>query len=205
VVGTTTVTATFSENVTGVSGTTFTVKTAAGAAVTGTVAYNATTRVATFTPTAAMANDTRYNIALTTAIKDAAGNALVATTAQPLTWTFLTGPRPTLTARTPAVNATAVPKGNDITATFSELVQGVSTTSFKVQSVSSTGTLGTAVAAVVSQSTTNANQWILNPSATLAANTKYRVTLTSSGSAIRDMVNNNMASAATTWDFTTGA
>jgi len=42
----------------------------------------------------------------------------------------------------------------------------------------------------------------LNPNATLAANTKYTVTLTGGPAAIRDAAGNPLAT--TTWSFTTG-
>jgi methionine-rich copper-binding protein CopC len=190
---TSTVTATFSENVTGVSGTTVTLKNAAGTAVTATVAYNATTHVATLTPSAALANDTKYTAALTTAIKDAAGNPIAATS-----WSFTTGPRPTVTGRTPAANATAVSRTANVTATFSEAVTGTSTTTVTLKPVSATGTLGTAVTAVVSYNATT-RVATLDPSATLAANTKYTAALTTG---IKDTAGNPIA--ATSWSFTTG-
>jgi hypothetical protein len=59
------------------------------------------------------------------AIRDAADNALATTS-----WSFTTAqagnPAPTVTARTPVTNATSVPVANNVTATFSEAVQGVS-------------------------------------------------------------------------------
>src|SRR3712207_7508329 len=59
-------------------------------------------------PTANLTADTRYTVTLTggaDAIRDTATSpaALVGTTAQPLTWSFTTGPAPSVTARTPAV------------------------------------------------------------------------------------------------------
>ena len=77
----------FSEPVNGVSGTTFTLKTAAGAAVTGTVTYNTTTRVATLVPSTTLLANTKYTATLGTGIKDLAGNPLVASG-----WSFTTGP-----------------------------------------------------------------------------------------------------------------
>jgi hypothetical protein len=46
------------------------------------------------------------------------------------------------------------------------------------------------------------NQWILNPNATLAANTKFTVTLTGGAASIRDIAGNPLTTA--TWTFTTG-
>ena len=83
-----TATATFSEAVTGVSGTTFTL-TRAGTAVPATVAYDAASRTATLTPNAALAVSTTYTATVkggSTGVKDTAGNALAADRV----WTFTT-------------------------------------------------------------------------------------------------------------------
>ena len=194
-------TATFSEAVSGVAGATFTLKNSAGTAIAGTVTYNATTRVATFDPTASLVNDTKYTAQLiggTTAIRDAAGNPLGATT-----WTFTTGPAPTVTARTPAVNALSVGRTANVTATFSEAVTGLvptgSTTSTTV--TLKNATTGALQAAAVTYNATT-RVVTLNPTATLAASTKYTVTLTGSTTAIRDAIGNPLAT--TIWSFTTG-
>jgi hypothetical protein len=87
--------------------------------------------------------------------------------------------------------------GNNITATFSETVQGVNTTTFFVRS---NAVPNTAIAATVSRDGTT-NRWILNPNANLAAGTTYTVTLTGGATAIRDAQNAPLAT--TTWSFTT--
>jgi len=84
-----TITATFSEAVSGVSGTTVRLRTTSGSTVTASVSYNATTRVVTLVPGSTLASSTRYTVTLTggaTAIRDAAGNPLTT-----VTWTFTTG------------------------------------------------------------------------------------------------------------------
>jgi hypothetical protein len=189
------ITATFSKAVTGVSGTTFTLKNAAGTVIPAAVSYNATTRVATLNPSANLAADTRYTATLTggtTAIRDTVGTPLASTS-----WSFITGAAPTLTARTPAVNATGVRRANNITATFSEPMQGITATTFKLKNA----TTGAAVTATVTRNGTT-NQWVLNPGATLASNTRYTVTLTGGTSAARDLAGNPAAT--TVWSFTTG-
>ena len=113
----------------------------------------------------------------------------------------MSGPAPTVTARTPAVNATAVPRANNITATFSEAVTGASTTTFVIRPVATPNS--TPIAGTVTRNGTT-NQWILNPTASLAANTQYRVNLigcTTTG--IRDAANNPLINV--NWTFTTGA
>jgi hypothetical protein len=83
----TTVTATFSEPVQAAT-IAMTVTPAGGSAVAGSVAYNATSRMATFTPTAALATSTTYTVAVS-GTKDIAGNVMA-----PLTWTFTTAAPP---------------------------------------------------------------------------------------------------------------
>jgi hypothetical protein len=82
------ITASFSEAMTAstISGTSFTLTGPGATAVTGTVAYNAATYMATFTPTSALAPSTAYTATVTGAAKDAAGNALATNYA----WNFTT-------------------------------------------------------------------------------------------------------------------
>ena len=61
-----------------------------GAAVTGTVSYDAQTKIATFTPSANLTASTQYTAKVTTAAKDLAGNALAAGLV-PNPWSFTTG------------------------------------------------------------------------------------------------------------------
>ena len=88
-----TVTVTFSEDMdpTTLNGTTtnFTVKTTAGSvSVAGTVSYNVSTRIATFTPTLPLAPSTNYTVTITSGAKDLAGNGLAGN----FTFTFQTAP-----------------------------------------------------------------------------------------------------------------
>ena len=171
-------TVTFSEAVTGLPATAastpnFTLKLGT-ATIASKVVYNATSKVATLTPDAPLLADRTYTLSLTNAIKDVAGNPLTART-----WTFITGPAPTVTARTPAANATAVGRTANITATFSEAVTGLPATAaasgnFTIKRTS-TGAAFTSVAGY--NSTTHVAT--LNPSGTLLANTQYTVTLSS--------------------------
>jgi hypothetical protein len=195
------ITATFSEPVNGVTDTTLTVRegtTTTGALVAGAVSQSATNpNQWILDPTANLTPDTQYTVRLaggTAAIRDLAGNPLASAS-----WTFRTGPAPSITARGPASGATNVVRTNDITATFSEPVNGVSGTTFTLRNVAT----NTLEPAVVTQSTTNPNQWILDPTATLAASTQYRVTATGGTAAIRDLIGNPLST--TTWTFTTRA
>ena len=86
-----TVSVTFSEdmNASTVNTTTFNVKTDVGSVpVAGSVFYNTTTRVATFTPTGNLAANTKYIVTVTSGATDLAGNHLALTS----TFSFTTGP-----------------------------------------------------------------------------------------------------------------
>jgi len=183
-------TATFSEPVTGVSGTTFVLRrgTLVIAAV---VSYNATTRVATLNPSVTLLADRTYTATLS-GIRDLAGNTMATST-----WSFITGPAPTITSRTPAAGATGVRRNANVTATFSEDITGVSATTVRITRVS-TGAVFTSVA------TFNAatNVLTINPSGSLVSNVQYRVTITGGNTSVRDLAGNPLVTS--TWTFTTG-
>jgi Bacterial Ig-like domain/PKD domain/Calcineurin-like phosphoesterase len=102
---------------------------------------------------------------------------------------------PTVTNRSPVTNATGVARGANVTATFSEPVTGVNTSTMTLRKASS----GAAIGAAVSYNATS-RVATLNPSNRLAANTRYTVTLTSG---ITDAAGNALAPAS--WSFTTSA
>ncbi len=110
------VTATFSEPMDPltISTASFTV-----AGVTGSVLYDAASKVATFTPASNLAASTLYSATITTAVKDLAGNALAVNKV----WTFTTGtvlaPVPLLSVSTFGIMATAA-----ITSTGNSVVNG---------------------------------------------------------------------------------
>jgi len=85
------VSATFSKamNPLSISTTTFTLTGPGGAAVTGTIGYNATTFIATFTPSANLAANTTYTANVTTGATDLAGNPL-GSGLVPNPWSFTT-------------------------------------------------------------------------------------------------------------------
>ncbi|RJU03310.1 serine protease [Arthrobacter frigidicola] len=187
---------TFGEAVQGVGAGTFVLKDAAGSVVPSAVTYNATTRTAVLNPASNLVVDRKYTATLTggtSAIRDAAGNPLATST-----WVFTTGPAPIVTARIPAINAVGVARGANLAATFSEPVQGAGTTTVRLKNTAT----GAAVSATVTPNGTT-NQWILNPGVTLAANTRYTVTLTGGTTGIRDLAGN--PSLSSTWTFTTGS
>ena len=118
-------------------------------------------------------------------------------------WTFTTAAAadttaPTVTARNPAANATAIAVGSNVTATFSEPVQGVSGSTVKLRA---DGALSDVAAAVTYNATSRLAT--LDPSANLAPNTQYTATLTGGASGIRDAAGNPVTDAP--WSFTTAA
>src|SRR6185295_4529118 len=93
--------------------------------VTATVAYNATTRTATLTPSGVLSNLQVYTATIksgASGVKDAAGNALAAD----FIWSFTTIvgdiTPPTVTSVTPSNAATSVSVTTLVTATFSESI-----------------------------------------------------------------------------------
>ena len=185
-------TATFSEAVTGVSGTTFQLRLGT-TLVPAVVSYNALTRVATLNPNATLSADRVYTATLS-GIRDLAGNTMATST-----WTFTTGPAPAITATTPAAGATAVRRNSNVTATFSEAITGFTVAgNVRIQRVST----GAQVASAISFNTTT-RVLTINPGASLLANTQYRVTITGGTTGVRDLAGNPLTTR--TWTFTTGA
>ncbi|MEA2650862.1 MAG: serine protease [Chloroflexota bacterium] len=80
------VTVDFDEAVTGVSTSSVLLKAASGSIVPATVGYTPSSRRATLRPSAPLAAESVYQVQLTSAIRDVAGNALVASS-----WTFTSG------------------------------------------------------------------------------------------------------------------
>ena len=130
-------TATFNQAIQ--SGTeTFTLKTAAGTAVAGSVSYNSTTNTATFAPTAALAYGTIYTATISGA-KNSAGVAMTAAVA----WSFTTdATQPAVSSHTPASGATGVAVSTAPTAVFNEAVQSGSIT-FTLATSAGTSVAGT--------------------------------------------------------------
>ncbi len=189
------VTATFSEPVVGVNGARFTLRDSAGVLVTRTVTYDAATNTARLLPAVNLAPNSVYTARLLSGVTDVAGNPLA-----PFTWRFTTGtatvnPPPTVTARTPAVNGTGFARTANVTATFSEAVTGVTSTTMRLQKVSNGAIL--TVAVTYNPVTLTAT---LDPALRLAGLTQYRVVFTPAG--IRDQGNAPLAPS--NWTFTTG-
>ena len=103
---------------------------------------------------------------------------------------------PTITSMDPAPGATGVARTRDVVVKFSEAITGVSATTVQITRVSD----GSVVAGAITL--TNRNRVLtINPTATLLANTSYRVTITGGTGDVRDLAGNPLATR--TWVFTT--
>ena len=186
----TTVTATFSEPVTGAS---VVVKlTSASGDVTGTAAYDTAAQKVTLTPSAPLAASTTYTASVSGAA-DGAGNTM-----DPVTWMFTTAAPPpadttppTVTAKTPAAGATGVATSTTVTATFSEALQP------GTAAVALAGPAGGVAGSLAYDAT--AQKATFTPGAALAASTTYTATV----SGAKDTAGNLMT--AVSWTFTTAA
>ncbi|MDP9498026.1 MAG: Ig-like domain-containing protein [Actinomycetota bacterium] len=186
---------TFSEPVRGVSTSTFRLTDeASGAPVPGRVAQVDGAWV--LDPDADLARDRRWRVTLTggaTAVRDRSGNPLAMTT-----WTFTTGPRPSVTGRAPGSGATGVSRYATVSATFSEAVRGVGTDTFRLTNAA---TGATVTATVVRGSTSRT--WLLDPATRLARSTRYTVRVVGGRYAVRDAAGNPLRT--TGWSFTTSS
>jgi hypothetical protein len=175
------------------SGTTFTLS-GGGAAVPGTITYNAATNTATLTPTGNLLANTTYVATITTGAQSAAGAAL----ASNYVWTFRTvaaPTAPTVIATNPANGAAGVPVNQRIAATFSSAmnsstINGNTFTLTGPGAVAVTGTVSYVAAGSVATFT---------PAVSLAANTTYVATITTGS---QDLTGTALA-ANYVWTFTT--
>jgi hypothetical protein len=147
-----------------------------------------------------LAANAKYEVTVTTGAKDATGNAL----AQNKAWTFTTGP--TVSSTTPTSGATGVRRGSSPTATFSEEMNPDTLTTSTVKLSVYNKKKGRYV--LVSNTTVRCDSpcytVTLDPYGTsstlLAANAKYKVTITTGAKdATGDALAQNKA-----WTFTTG-
>ena len=176
------VTAVFSEPVVGVSASAFTLRSTAGL-VPAKVSYAGSSRVATLDPDTGLKPDQRYTATLS-GIRDLAGSPLA-----PESWSFITGPAPTLSGVSPRANATGVPLGSSVTARVSEPVLGVSERTVKI-TVAATGARVLASVRFDAASRTIT----VTPAVNLDLNTRYRASITGGPLAVRDLAGNPLQS-----------
>jgi hypothetical protein len=179
----------FSEEVTGVTSSSFTLSDGT-TTVPATVAYSSSPARAALTPNLQLAANTSYTVALDTTILDQAGNALA-----PTTWMFTTGPdvlSPSVVSSTPIDSQTGVSVNSTIMVRFDEAVQNVDVTSFTVDGGGAiTGTIAMTMGNTVASFT---------PASPLPAGATITVSLSA---AITDTSTNALSMAPVTFAFQT--
>jgi len=178
---------------------TFTLEvTSGGAAVPGTVTYDAASNTAILAPTGALAASTQYTATVTTAAQSAPGTALAAN----YVWSFTTGidanaGAPRVTSTNPASAALNVPINQKIAATFSEAMDpatiSASGTFTMAETISGTPVPGAIVYDAAS------NTAIFTPASALSGNTEFNATITTGATDLTGIA----VGANFVWSFTT--
>jgi len=183
---------------------TFTVvETLGGAAVPGSVTYDAASRTAILRPTANLNASTQYTATITNAAKDLTGVAMAAN----FVLTFTTGSTanavaPTITATNPASAAFNVPINMTVNATFSKAMDPMTITTatftLAVAGVGGAPVDGTVAYEQASQIAT------FRPAANLTTGTQYTATISN---LVTDLFGNALVGGAAPnpWTFTAGA
>ncbi len=159
----------------------------------GALAYDEATRVGTFTPDSLLAEDTRYTATIGAELEDLAGNPL----AGDFSWSFTTGPSPTLVLTEPEDEALEVPVEVAIRVGFSEAMDqaSISQASLEVINLSDGGV---AVAGSLNYDPASAIA-TFTPTDALFVDTTYQVTQRLGPT---DLAGNPLAAEAV-WTFTT--
>jgi hypothetical protein len=199
---TATPTVTFSEamNAATINASTVILRVGANAPLAATVDYNASTRTATLTPSSPLLDSTVYTLTVlggTTdpRVKDAAGNALAASSSA--NFTALDTTPPTVTATVPSNAAVNVVGSANLSATFSEAMNPASITaaSFVLRDAANV-----VVPATVTYNTTT-RVATLNPLPTLVSSASYTATVVGGSGGVQD-VSGNVLAASNSWTFT---
>jgi hypothetical protein len=181
-------------NASTITSTNVTLKTSGGSTVASTVAYDATTKTVSITPTSTLAVSSTYTVKLAAAIAATDG----ATLGSDVTWTFTTAasapPAPTVTSRAPGASATGIPTDVTPTATFSRAMDA---TTFTGQTFLLRDPSSNVVSATVTYDSATQTARI-TPTSLLSPATVYTAQLTT---AVRAADGTPLA--ATSWSFTT--
>jgi len=174
-----------------------------GAAVPGTVTYDAASNTAVFAPTAALAASTQFTAMVSTAAQSTQGSALAAN----YVWNFTTGlevsaSAPFVTSTNPASAALNVPVNQKISATFSAFMDPATISAPGTFTVVETIGL-TAVPGLITYDTASKTA-IFTPGVALANNTEYTAAISN---AARDLAGNVLITGGVPnpWSFTTGS
>ncbi|MBE0621924.1 MAG: Ig-like domain-containing protein [Burkholderiales bacterium] len=189
------ITATFTKDMAPATISTSTFTLACPAAVPGTVAYVAASRVAVFSPTANLPAGATCTATVTAGATDTTGIPLDSN----FTWTFATGAvldttPPRVSATIPANNATGVPINIKVAATFSEAMDPstITTATFTLKQ-GATDVPGTVTYSGVSA--------VFAPASNLAASTTYTATITTGARCLEGIA----MAANYAWSWTTAA
>ncbi len=177
---------------------TFTVTGPGTTPVTGSVTYDATNNMAIFAPAGTLPVSTTFTGTITIGAKSAAEVPL----ASNFVWTFVTSAdldttKPTVISTNPANLVASVATNQQVTATFSEVMDP---TTITVSTFTLTGPGLTPVTGTVTYSSVGATA-TFTPASALAAGVTFTATITSGA---KDLAGNPFA-VAFTWTFTTGS
>ena len=168
-----------------------------GAAIVGTVSYDAGANKAIFTPAAPLAIAARYVLTVSTGVKDLSGNALAST----FFFSFFTVTSadttpPTIVSRNPESGQSGVALNANVTMVFSESMNIFTINELTIR-LARTSAPGSYVNAIVTHDTA-AHSVTLRPTSQLEYNTSYTVSVTGA----KDVPGNPLAGPST-WTFTT--
>ena len=201
----TTATAIFNEamNAATINSSTIELRNPSNTLITATVSFNAGTRTATITPSAALANSIVYTVTIkagASGVKDVTGNAL----AIDYTWSFTTIAGditpPTVSSVTPVNGATGISVSTTVSAIFNEAMNASTINGSTIELRNSSNALITSVVSYNAATRTVT----LTPSATLANSIVYTAKIISGASGVKDVAGNALASDYS-WSFTTVA
>ncbi len=168
-----------------------TVRPTGGSPVAATVSYDAATRRVIINPTDNLSPAQAYTAQISTAATSSRGAAL----ASAVSWSFTTADAPTVTATTPADNATGVAVAISPTATFSRAMN-VATLTSGAATVRPQG--GSPVAANITYDSAN-NRVVINPTSDLATGTTYTAQISTAATS----ADGAALAAPVSWSFTT--
>jgi hypothetical protein len=180
----------------------FTLTSAGGTPIAGTVSYSVGARSAVFTPgtPAILSAGTTYDATITTALKDLSGNAL----ATDFQWTFTTGSStnttpPSIVSTNPANFSTGICINKSVNVTFSEAMDAssINTATFTVATSTAPGA---PMAGTVAYDVPG-NVATFTAAAALTANASYVATITTG---VKDLAGNALSTSSAT-TFTTNS